>query len=54
MIGKVNLNEKQLRRYLENYYEQFYEGVKIKLYDVDHSPNDTGIVLLRSLLRRIK
>ena len=23
MIGKVNLNEKQIKNYLENYYKQF-------------------------------
>ena len=49
MIGKVSLNQKQIKSYLENYYKQFYEGVKIDLYDIDHCPNDTGIALLRNL-----
>lgn len=49
MIGKVSLNQNQIKNYLENYYKQYYKGVKIELYDIDHCPNDTGIALLRNI-----
>lgn len=50
MIGKVNLNEKQIKIYLENHYKKIYGDVKISFRDIDCCSNDTGIVLERKLL----
>lgn len=50
MIGKVVLNEKQIKKYLEIYYKKIYGDVKISFRDIDYCPNDTGIVLERKLL----
>ena len=34
MIGKVNLNEKQIKIYLENHYKKIYGDVKISFRDM--------------------
>ena len=54
MIGKVNLNDKQIKRYLENHYKNYFNDENIKLSRNVYSDTYHDDVVTTIITRKVK